>query len=177
MVDTIRGWKNIIDGVEYIDEFFDEDFLLKFYNKIKDDKFEFKGVSCEPDGTGLNQFWFLDLLKGDNYKKEVKYIGSYFPTKIVRAYCNFQTFGQHGDFHEDDGEWTYLIYINPEWTYGHGGGTEFQTMDMTSVVSYPVFNRVIKFNAKFNHRALPNIRTDSMRYTVAFKTKESMGNG
>ena len=63
--DTERGWKGIIDGVDYIDDFFDPDWLLEFYNKIKDDKFEFRGVSAEPDGTGLNQFWFLDLLEGD----------------------------------------------------------------------------------------------------------------
>ena len=172
--DTERGWKNIIDGVEYIDSFFDPDWLLKLYNKIKSDKFEFRGVSAEPDGTGLNQFWFLDLLEGKKYNKDVEHIGSHFPSKIVRAYVNYQTFGQHGDFHEDDGSLTYLIYINPEWSYDDGGGTEFQTLDMTSVVSYPVFNRIIKFNAKFNHRALPNIRTNAFRYTVAFKTDEAM---
>ena len=126
--DTVRGWQSVIDGVDYIDNFFDADWLLGFYNKIKDEKFEFRGVSSEPDGTGLNQFWFLDLLEGDTYKKDVKYIDSH-----------------------------------------------FQTMDMTSVVCYPVFNRVVKFNAKFNHRALPNIRTNAFRYTVAFKTEEAMG--
>ena len=172
--DTERGWKSIIDGVDYIDNFFNNEWLLKLYKKIKSDRFEFRGVSGEPDGTGLNQFWYLDLLDGKKYKKEVNYISSHFPTSIVRAYVNYQTFGQHGDFHQDDGEWTYLIYINPEWSYDDGGGTEFQTMDMTSVVSYPVFNRVVKFNANFNHRALPNIRTNAFRYTVAFKTEEAM---
>ena len=79
--DTERGWKNIIDGVEYIDSFFDPDWLLKLYNKIKSDKFEFRGVSAEPDGTGLNQFWFLDLLEGKKYNKDVEHIGSHFPSK------------------------------------------------------------------------------------------------
>lgn len=170
-----RGWSEIIPGVDFVDDFFDPDWLLAFYNKIKDDKFEFKGVSDKPDDTGLNQFWFLDLLEGDKYKEDIEYIDSHFPTKIVRAYVNYQTFGQHGDFHEDDGDSTYLIYINPEWSYDHGGGTEFMTMNMTSAVSYPVFNRVVRFNAKFKHRALPNIKTNAFRYTVAFKTQEAMG--
>ena len=34
--DTERGWKSVIDGVDYIDNFFDADWLLGFYNKIKD---------------------------------------------------------------------------------------------------------------------------------------------
>ena len=35
--DTERGWKSVIDGVDYIDNFFDADWLLEFYNKIKDE--------------------------------------------------------------------------------------------------------------------------------------------
>jgi len=160
------NWKNLADNVFYADNVFDKNTLTITWYDIFHGKWEYKNMSG--NSGDFNRFWLQEL--SEEHKNYFKHITN---NKIIRAYANGQTLTQYSSFHADDGDWTYLIYCDPNWTMDDGGGTEFSIGDSNTVVTYPVFNRVLKFKAGISHRALPNIKQGSFRVTVALKTNEA----
>lgn len=165
----------IIDGIEVCDNAFEEKLINEFYCKIKNSSFYFSGSSYS--SAKEPKFWFLPIIDKDinwvnsDFEKEIKYFQESLNKEFKRFYINGQTFTQSGEFHEDDGDLTYLLYPDISWNIDRGGGTEFKILnnDVTLVV-YPKFNRLLRFNSKIEHRALPNIDLNGLRISVAFKT-------
>ena len=158
------NFKSLVTNVWYADNVFNEDDLTSFWKDIYLGHWEYKNLSGNDNDP--NRFWYQNTPHYQSYfQPKIK-------EKIVRCYANGQSLTQYGSFHADDGDWTYLIYPDPNWTMEDGGGTEFKIGDDNSIVVYPIFNRVVKFRANISHRALPNIKQGSFRITIALKTNE-----
>jgi len=155
-----------LDNVWYQDNVYSPENLYKIGQELFDGFWQYKGDSGnQNDGS---KFWYQAL-----NQEQTNFFGTITDNKIIRAYVNGQTMTQHSAFHADDGDWTYLIYLDPEWELKDGGGTEFLLENNTTACVYPKFNRVVKFKSGISHRALPNIKQYSFRMTVALKTNES----
>jgi len=153
-----------VDNVWYQDNFYDRDQLIEINKQIKEGNWQYKGSSGTVGED--NKFWYQPLTE-----KQTDFFKVITNNKIIRSYANGQTMTQHSGFHADDGDMTYLIYTD-EWDLGDGGGTEFLLDNNTTCSIYPKFNRVVKFKANISHRALPNIKQNSFRMSVALKTHE-----
>lgn len=90
-----------------------------------------------------------------------------------RWYSNSHTFGQDGPVHRDDGSLTCLYYPTRNWLCEWEGGTSFYNEDITDCIKYASykFNRMIIFDAKIPHRAMPIARQAyDLRTSIVFKT-------
>jgi hypothetical protein len=94
--------------------------------------------------------------------------------KILRSYINVQHVGMDGEFHEDDGENTYLIMISKTLSEKSG---EFQIIDKNNEIKSFSFiqNRLISFPAKLKHRGLAPLEKNTPRITLVFKTESIHG--
>jgi SM-20-related protein len=92
--------------------------------------------------------------------------------KMERFYMNAHTYGQDGYIHTDDGSIT-AIYYPFKWDVSHEGGTSFYNEEQDDCIFYcsNKFNRLILFDAKIPHRAMPMTRDCyKLRSVVVFKT-------
>jgi len=85
------------------------------------------------------------------------------PYKLLRSYINCYPSGTEGEFHSDDGDYTFLFY--PDEVEKNKGSTLFK--DGTEI-KYKT-NRLLIFNARLLHKANKNL-SDEMRHTIAWKT-------
>jgi hypothetical protein len=162
---------NLTADIQYQDDFFSKDFAEHLSDKIKTfQKFEMSGSSIDGDNPS---FWYMNLSDDLDFREELKYIQGIIPNRIIRSYVNGQTFGQFGDFHSDDGEETYLYYLDKDWNIDDGGATEFRMANDTTVCVYPKFNRMCKFDSAIFHRSMPNRNFKKLRMTLAFKTERN----
>jgi hypothetical protein len=107
------------------------------------------------------------------FKDEIEFFKEKFnQSEILRIYVNGQSFTQHGEFHVDDGERTYLIGMSEKINVDSGGATEFLIDEegQTTISAYPLYNRMISFPADIKHRALPSFNLGMFRMTLAIKT-------
>lgn len=156
---------NIInEQIKYTDNFLPQDLIDSIYNKALSSQWG-KGQSNDEE----NDSWFWHLNIDDS--EEAKNLDKIIDNQVTRIYINGQTYSQHGDFHQDDEDETYLIGLNKNWTVKSGGATELLLENNTSLCIYPLYNRAIIFNAKIFHRALPNININDFRMTLAIKTR------
>jgi len=159
--------KNYINSdIYYINDFLPLDFIDKLNYKLLNDSWSMH------NSTGLenNFFWYLPLV-GEKYEKEYNFLVNLFPdNEVLRIYANGQSGIQHGSFHEDDGERTFLIGLSKGWNVESGGATEFLQENECSLSVYPYYNRMVSFPANIKHRALPNIDFESFRMSLALKT-------
>lgn len=91
---------------------------------------------------------------------------------FARAYINAHTHGIDGMIHSDDGDYTAIYYPLSEWDIEWEGGTCFYNKDKTDVIHYNAYvpNRLVVFDAKMNHRAMPVARECyKLRPVVVFK--------
>ena len=89
---------------------------------------------------------------------------------FLRAYANIQFENMDGDWHEDDGEYTFLLMISETLKPGDGC---FETKNKK--VDF-VKNRCIMFDARETHRGLSSKFSRQPRVTLAFKSKEYNAN-
>lgn len=157
----------ICEHIKYKDNFLEKDLIESLHNKLTHEhcRWMIHGTVKE----SWNTFWHCSLDDSSLFKNEVDRLKTIIKKPVLRIYANGQTYSQHGDFHDDDGNETILIGINKEFDCYHGGGTEFLVQNNCSYVVYPLYNRGIIFNAKILHRALPTI-TKIFRITLAIKT-------
>tara|TARA_R100000781_G_scaffold77752_1_gene48114 strand:+ start:1522 stop:1974 length:453 start_codon:yes stop_codon:yes gene_type:complete len=85
------------------------------------------------------------------------------PYKLLRSYVNCYPPGIEGEFHCDDGDYTFLFY--PDEVEKDKGSTVFK--DGTKI-EYKT-NRLLIFNARLLHKAAKNL-SNEMRHTIAWKT-------
>jgi SM-20-related protein len=89
-----------------------------------------------------------------------------------RYYSNSHTYGIDGSIHTDDGNVTALYYPCMDWDVSWEGGTSFYNKEMNDCIKYVSykFNRMILFDAKIPHRAMPVTRECyELRTSVVFK--------
>jgi hypothetical protein len=137
---------------------------MQISNHLKPDSTFFWSTFLDESFCGFN----------DNYRDVLNFIeNNLVDRKILRVYANGQTLTQHGDFHTDDGERTYLIGLRKNWNMDSGGATEFiiNEKDFTTISAYPKYNRIVSFPANIKHRALPNFLKNDFRITLAIKTE------
>ena len=154
--------------IYYIDNFLPLDFIDNLNHKLMMSSWTKHNSSIENN----NFFWATNITE-DVYKGEIDYFEKVFnDVNIIRIYANGQSSTQHGQFHADDGEITYLIGMSKNWNIDSGGGTEFIINEGECVTTtiYPKYNRLISFPANIEHRALPNIKLEEFRITLALKT-------
>lgn len=92
---------------------------------------------------------------------------------VDRWYSNSHTYGMEGPIHRDDGSLTCLYYPTEDFLVDWEGGTSFYNDDISDVIKYAAykFNRIVIFDAKIPHRAMPITRDCyKMRTSIVFKT-------
>jgi hypothetical protein len=91
---------------------------------------------------------------------------------ILRSYINVQHMEMNGEFHQDDGDHTYLIMISKTLSEKSG---EFQIIDKNNEIKSFSFiqNRLISFPAKLKHRGLAPLEKNTPRITLVFKTEST----
>ena len=94
------------------------------------------------------------------------------PIKILRVYFNVQHSGMDGDWHEDDGDTTYLLMITKTLKPGDGC-FEIKENNKIKKINF-VQNRLVYFNATTPHRGRCTKKPDKEpRITLAFKTERT----
>ena len=149
-----------IKGCYHQDNFLDED-LINYYGH------------SSVKGAG-NAFYNHDLNVQDDM---VRYLCEKIqrvqgkPIEILRVYFNVQHSGMDGDWHEDDGDVTYLLMITKTLQPGDGC-FEIKEKNKIKKIHF-VQNRLIYFDSSMSHRGRsPKEYEIEPRITLAFKTKE-----
>ena len=128
---------------------------------------------------GPPKFWMLELSNNQFFIDMVQPLLREKGLKIIRIYANGQSFGQDGEFHQDDStpdSWTLLLYLNDikeEEIDNWGGGTQFK-MENAIENQYPIPNMAILFRSDIWHRGLAPSRTvGDIRVTVTWKLQKA----
>jgi hypothetical protein len=92
---------------------------------------------------------------------------------FLRVYINIHYSNMQGDFHEDDGDTTFVLMTSKKLQKGSG---QFQIQinnDVNNIESIDfIQNRLIIFPAQWKHRGLDPIEHGTPRITLAFKTQK-----
>jgi hypothetical protein len=163
----VKDKNYITKDIYYFNNVLPIGFIDNLYYKVLNDMSWAMHQSSDQDS---NFFWALNL--EDNYSNETEFLSQYIEgNKPLRFYVNGQSGLQHGNFHQDDGERTYLLGLSKDWlSVDQGGATEFLIKDDVTFSVYPTYNRMVSFPSNIPHRALPNIKYESFRMTLAIKT-------
>lgn len=164
--------KYITPEIYIVDNFLPIDLINKLHDKLFLSPWHIHNSDVEkyPDS-----FFWATFIDNDNYSEEIQYfIEKLNDRNILRIYANGQSSTQHGDFHMDDGDRTYLIGMSKDWSMESGGATEFVIDEKNHITTliYPLYNRVMSFPSNIMHRALPNISLNKFRITLAIKTAD-----
>jgi len=164
--------KYITPDVYYIDNFLEESFIDNLHDKISNPSSLWFRHSCRGFDVDKN-FYFYNPLSPDDYAGEYEHFSNILKdNEVTRIYVNGQVGVEHGNFHKDDGDETFLIGLTKGWNSESGGATEFKSGDDCSFSIYPKYNRIICFKSDIEHRALPNVDLHSFRMTLAIKTNK-----
>jgi hypothetical protein len=158
--------------IEVTDNFLEKDFII-FLNEYFLNMPHYYGHYSNYDSNS-NRFYttsinfndpIINFLCKKIFKKNIK---------ILRSYINVQHIGMDGNFHEDDGDQTYLMMISN--TLNEKSG-EFQIIDKDNKIKSFSFiqNRLISFPAKLKHRGLAPLEKNIPRITLVFKTESIYG--
>jgi hypothetical protein len=146
---------------------------------LSDNKWEFGHTSTNNIIT--TPFWYMDLFN-NHFLKDVithkieKIYNKKF--KINRLYANGQTYGQDGNFHQDDTSktaYTFCLYFTEypkEFCDLIEGNIQFKIPDQNNfIISVsPLFNRGILFPSYYYHRGLSfNRYIPDLRICIAWK--------
>jgi hypothetical protein len=168
--------KYITPEIYIVDNFLPIDFIDDLQTKLFSSLWYIH--NSDPEKYPDSFFW-ATMIGSDNYAEEINYLSEKLNNRnIIRIYANGQSSTQHGDFHMDDGDRTYLIGMSKEWDMDSGGATEFVIDEANHITTsiYPLYNRLISFPSNVMHRALPNISLNKFRITLAIKTADKENN-
>lgn len=161
-----------IAGLKHLDNFLDEDLLFYLRNLFIKMPHYYGHSSVK--GTGI-AFYNSVLDLNDNLirylcEKIQRVEGK--PITILRVYFNVQHANMDGDWHEDDGEVTYLLMITKTLKSGDGC-FEIKEKNKIKKIDF-VQNRLVYFDASIPHRGrAPNKYEIEPRITLAFKTQKA----
>jgi hypothetical protein len=160
----------VTPDVYFIDNFLEESFIDDLHDKISDDSSLWYRHSCRGFDVDKN-FYFYTPLEHDEYSEVYDHFSNILKgNKISRIYVNGQVGVEHGNFHTDDGDETFLLGLTKGWNFESGGATEFEWGDDYTFSIYPKYNRMMCFPSHIEHRALPNVDLYTFRMTLAIKT-------
>lgn len=160
--------------IEIIDNFLEKElcvFLHEYFLKMP----HYYGHSSKLNDNNGNHFYMTDLNIQDplinflckkifNLKKK--------NITILRTYINIQHAGMNGNFHEDDGDKTYLIMISKTLQENSGQFQIIEKEDSIKSINF-VQNRLISFPAKLKHKGLAPLEQNTPRITLVFKTENT----
>jgi predicted 2-oxoglutarate/Fe(II)-dependent dioxygenase YbiX len=185
-VSTIRGkgrrW-SITMFVNYIADATGPTAIKSFPKFLQDTDFEYvsevaKKFKWDFSGNSVDgppKFLYCDLMSEKFFSEYLfnKIPGG--PWELKRVYANGQSFGQNGDFHQDDTDpnsFTFILYANKidmQFMDKWGGQTEFMMNENVNLI-YPDPNKGILFPSTILHRGLgPSRFVLDMRVTIAWK--------
>ena len=173
----INERKHLTDDIYYEDNFFPDEMIDNLSEDLMNGYWRMQiSDKLNPNSTFFWASFLYESFRGfnDDRKDVVDFIEKkLIDREILRVYANGQTLTQHGDFHSDDGERTYLIGLTKNWNMDSGGATEFiiNEKDFTTISIYPKYNRIVSFPANIKHRALGNLQKNDFRITLAIKTE------
>lgn len=154
--------------VEITDDFLEKDFII-FLNEYFLNMPHYYGHSSNTNKDNDSFYTaninfnepIINFLCRKIFKKNIK---------ILRSYINVQHMGMNGEFHQDDGDNTYLIMISKTLSEKSG---QFQIIDKNNEIKSFAFiqNRLISFQAKLKHRGLAPLEKNTPRITLVFKTE------
>jgi predicted 2-oxoglutarate/Fe(II)-dependent dioxygenase YbiX len=146
---------------------------------IAEGPWKFSG-SSGLNGDTLGKFWYMELTGIEFFSRYLFEKIPNGPWRLERVYANGQTFGQDGDYHQDDTRpdaWTFLLYTNtiPDNDYKvWGGETIFEEPPGELRMCSPITNRAVLFRSSIMHKGLgPTRWVRDMRVTVAWKITKS----
>jgi hypothetical protein len=128
-------------------------------------------------------FWYMELIDNEYLKEKIKKKIEEKTNKTLivnRLYANGQTYGQDGDFHQDDTEentYTFCLYLTeiPDNIVELVGGQIeiFLPNSEHNINIKTLFNRGIFFPSHFFHRGTAyNRYVPDLRVCIAWKFKE-----
>lgn len=164
-----------MSGIQTFKDVLTDDELKICMKKIDANGWHYTGSS----GITARKFWFMDL-GDDNFFSEVIFdkIKALVGRDLVaqRIYANGQTYGLDGDFHKDNCDFTFLLYVSPIKKFNVNticGHTQFHIKDQEGVLSIePIQNTGVLFDGHTLHRGTaPSRDSNMLRITVAYKCK------
>jgi hypothetical protein len=160
--------------IKVIDNFLENDlskYLEKYFLEIPHNF----GHSSLGSGKGspfyMTQFNLYDPLINFLCLKVQKQVD--YKLGFIRVYINIHYSNMPGEFHQDDGDTTFVVMTSKTLQKGSG---QFQIQvnnDKNKVESFDfIQNRLIVFPAQWKHRGLDPIEHATPRVTLAFKTQK-----
>ena len=177
--------------IDVYDNFFSKQIQKEVWTLMQRPQWSFNG------GRQDHSFWHMNDLEKEDYfskflfKIILKKLNK--PFKCIRIYANGQTAGQCGMPHDDDGDFTFLYYPNPEWKvhwHGHlhflnkvgpeeynNGWSEWKKFsykweesdEIQNTITYKP-NRAVIFPGKLIHYAeAPHRYYSGLRVSLAYK--------
>ena len=160
------------------DNFFEKEDWEEILEKFSQPKWQYGHRSHPPGHPEFDEevlFWsmrfeddpfFCDYLLGIiEEKTNQKY-------ELINVYCNGNTFGQGGSFHQDwddDQGRTFLLYANPYWKQEWGGKTVFKRGNSYAYSEFTP-NSALLFPGIIPHRSEgPDRLFTGLRKTVTWK--------
>ena len=128
-------------------------------------------------------FWYMELIHNKFLKDKIKEKIECMTKKkfnVVRLYANGHTYGQDGNFHQDDihqDAYTFCLYcteVSMDMSELVGGHIEFVLPDSKhSINIQTIFNRGIFFPSHYFHRGTAfNRYVSDLRISIAWKLRE-----
>lgn len=150
-------------NVRTFDDVLSEDLLDLVQTELK--LFMYQKHSSTEDDTNL--FFASDTVNHSTHDFLLKLFNDKYklPYKKLRSYVNCYPSQVGGDFHSDDGDYTYLFFPDDYEDMKNIGDLEFKD---GPTITYKT-NRLVVFDANLLHRARKNL-TPNMRHTIAWKT-------
>lgn len=163
-------------GIKVFENIFDEVERKEIQRVLDSSNWQYGQYSHKNKDTH-KKFWMMNLMDSEFFTVHcLNKISSLIGTNLslIRVYANGQTYGQDGYWHldtENDDEYTFLYYANPEWKVTWGGETVFN-INNTIVSFVPKPNSGLLFPGNIFHFAKsPSRDYYDLRTTVAFKVK------
>ena len=149
------------------ESFLDPSDFKRAIDIIDNSKWVFKGFSSE---DGIGKFWYMDLISEPFFANYIFNKIPKGPWKLERCYANGQTYGQDGDYHQDDitdNSWTFLLYISKNPVGYHWEG---QLMFKDGTFEEYETNKAVLFKGNSWHRGMaPSRFVTDLRISVAWK--------
>ena len=171
-----------MERIHIYDNFLSTPDMIECLNIVKESKWKYGQLS---DNTIIGTpFWYMELIHNNFLKDIIKAKLEHITNKrftVVRLYANGQTYGQDGDFHQDDTSldtYTFCLYCTEFYrdiTDQVGGDIEFILPDKTShsINIKTILNRGIFFPSHYFHRGPAfNRYVPDLRICIAWKLRE-----
>ena len=75
---------------------------------------------------------------------------------MTQCVFNSYSYGEYSGVHQDNSNWTFIVYLNTEWKIDWGGATELYTEDRKRIrySALPLGGDVLLFKSEIPHRSL-----------------------